>query len=345
MTKREISDVARHEGPAPLIYFLSASGKDEATARALCQMLSPASRDGRVRVTVNGDLKGGDIYEKVQKAKMEEASIIVPIVSADLFKDYERLFSPGRLSTAIVVPVKARPCLLDGQFEGCTMLPSTGYVDSDEKQAEVAQALLDMTRAMPKKVSAVSRDFTNETMSSCFDVHNFVDAIVAAFNAHSLNEVTYFELGAPLDRLVSGNDLREQAAGLHGYLVAHEKLQQFIAAARGRNPGNRLLKSYEETLARHTGYPTWIDACPMDWPNKDLQAFCDACAEAYPDPASARNMLKAAGVDVGYVSMSSQPRSLWHSALDVASRQLRLRALFDTIRNDTNNVALFASWR
>lgn len=79
------------------------------------------------------------------------------------------------------------------------------------------------------------------------------------------------------------------------------------------------------------------EMAPLDYTDKNTQALIEKLVEAYPDADKSRDLAKRAGLltDRAYY-LKSAPSIRWGTLLELATGQVKLRAIVEAAANDVN---------
>lgn len=87
------------------------------------------------------------------------------------------------------------------------------------------------------------------------------EAILSAFPSKSaLEQTVFFELGEKLDAIIAGGSLRDVAFQLVAWATANGKDDDLIAGLRKANPGNPVLRAFDESRRATQRAPTTAPA-------------------------------------------------------------------------------------
>lgn len=160
--KRPADPELRSADDPPLL-FVEYDDEDRPLLTELLRLLSQLERNNVLRIFSRLNLRPGDEWQPILDAKLQQASIIVPIISSDLLaqprfeafaKQAHRLAREGR----IVVPLLARPALWEQTQLGLLEpLPADRRFLSSRSRSEREAALVDIAQALSRAAEAVSK--------------------------------------------------------------------------------------------------------------------------------------------------------------------------------------------
>jgi hypothetical protein len=139
--------------------FVSYSHADEAFKHELVKHLHPLQRQGLVETWHDGKIKPGDEWDQAIMKHLEQADIILLLVSIDFINsaycydvEVARALERHTAGEATVIPVVLRPCLWDTTpFAKLQALPREAravslWMDRDEAFVSVAEGIRKIAR-------------------------------------------------------------------------------------------------------------------------------------------------------------------------------------------------------
>lgn len=142
--------------------FFSYSHKDEALRDELAKHLSPLKRQGLISSWHDRRLIPGSEWDRVIKAELNRADIILLLVSADFIDseycwdiEVERAIERHEVEEAVVVPIILRPCLWRGSstpFSNLAALPQDGMPVTGRHWQDLDEAFFNVVEGIDRLV-------------------------------------------------------------------------------------------------------------------------------------------------------------------------------------------------
>ena len=136
----------------PISAFISYSHRDHTSKNELVNHLSPLVRMKKLKIWEDGKIDPGQIWEQEIMNRLEEAKIILCLISSDFIAsefcysvELQNALDGHDKKTKVVVPVQLRECawkiLPIGKIQGIPKIPISSSKNTDEAWTEVVEGI------------------------------------------------------------------------------------------------------------------------------------------------------------------------------------------------------------
>lgn len=136
----------------PIAAFISYSHNDHTLKNELINHLSPLVRMNKLKIWEDGEIDPGQIWEQEIMSKLEDAKIILCLISSDFIAsdfcysvELKNALDGHEKKTKVVVPIQLRECawkmLPIGKIQGIPKIPISSSKNIDEAWTEVVEGI------------------------------------------------------------------------------------------------------------------------------------------------------------------------------------------------------------
>jgi len=243
----EISNTQAQPESEEFDVFLAHNGADKPEVRAIANQLKERS----IKVWLDEEQipPGRSFQDEIQKA--------IPLVkSAAIFIGFKRLGKWQRMEVRLLTRrcvekgIPLIPILLPGVNqlpEKVVILKEYTWVDFS-KNIDDIQALNNLVRGISATKSSPQQKPT-ELWFNGERLQQFQKALLSAFpTTAKLKQMVRFRLDENLEAIAAGANLSETISNLIEWAEAEGKSEELLIAARKENPGNPVLRKFDEQI-------------------------------------------------------------------------------------------------